>query len=124
MGQGRALTVPSVGCAGGRLRRITQLRPQPGDLRFKGVDTFDLLAEEPVRSTSWLTSPTRISAGRTHTFFWPAPRSGSHPAMSAETNTAAKDPDDWVTGDEAMTGPQASYLETLAREAASRSPTN
>ena len=30
---------------------------------------------------------------------------------------AAKDPDDWVTGDERMTGPQASYLETLSREA-------
>ena len=30
---------------------------------------------------------------------------------------AAKDPDDWVTGDEAMTGPQASYLKTLSREA-------
>jgi hypothetical protein len=30
---------------------------------------------------------------------------------------AAKDPEDWVTGDEAMTGPQASYLETLSREA-------
>ncbi|MDB5721205.1 MAG: hypothetical protein JWP15_1823 [Alphaproteobacteria bacterium] len=29
----------------------------------------------------------------------------------------AKDPDDWVTGDESMTGPQASYLETLSREA-------
>jgi hypothetical protein len=28
-----------------------------------------------------------------------------------------KDPEDWVTGDEPMTGPQASYLETLAREA-------
>ena len=31
--------------------------------------------------------------------------------------TAAKDPDDWVTGDESMTGPQASYLRTLAQEA-------
>jgi hypothetical protein len=30
---------------------------------------------------------------------------------------AAKNPDDWVTGDEAMTGPQASYLKTLSREA-------
>ena len=30
---------------------------------------------------------------------------------------AAKDPDDWVTGDESMTGPQASYLKTLAQEA-------
>lgn len=28
-----------------------------------------------------------------------------------------KDPDDWVTGEEQMTGPQASYLETLCREA-------
>ena len=28
-----------------------------------------------------------------------------------------KDPDDWVTGDEAMTGAQASYLETLSQEA-------
>jgi hypothetical protein len=29
----------------------------------------------------------------------------------------AKDPNDWVTGDEQMTGPQASYLKTLAQEA-------
>ena len=29
----------------------------------------------------------------------------------------AKDPEDWVTGDEPMTGPQASYLHTLAQEA-------
>ena len=28
-----------------------------------------------------------------------------------------KDPDEWVTGDESMTGPQASYLRTLANEA-------
>jgi hypothetical protein len=28
-----------------------------------------------------------------------------------------KDPGDWVTGDEPMTGPQESYLNTLAREA-------
>jgi hypothetical protein len=30
---------------------------------------------------------------------------------------AEKDPEDWVTGDEPMTGPQRSYLETLSREA-------
>jgi Protein of unknown function (DUF3072) len=29
----------------------------------------------------------------------------------------AKDPDDWTTGDEPMTGPQKSYLQTPAREA-------
>ena len=33
------------------------------------------------------------------------------------TESAAKDPDDWTTGDEPMTGPQKSYLQTLAREA-------
>ena len=31
--------------------------------------------------------------------------------------TASKDPSQWVTGDEPITGPQASYLDTLAREA-------
>jgi hypothetical protein len=29
----------------------------------------------------------------------------------------AKDPDDWVSGDEPMTGAQASYLKTLSEEA-------
>ena len=36
--------------------------------------------------------------------------------MSDMSNTE-KDPDDWVTGEEAMTGAQASYLETLCQEA-------
>lgn len=33
------------------------------------------------------------------------------------TGNAQKDPEDWVTGDEPMTGAQASYLETLSEEA-------
>ena len=33
-----------------------------------------------------------------------------------------KDPRDWVTGDEPMTGPQESYLGTLAREAGEEVP--
>ncbi|MGW6131611.1 DUF3072 domain-containing protein [Cellulomonas sp. NPDC055163] len=33
-----------------------------------------------------------------------------------------KDPQDWVTGDEPMTGPQGSYLSTLAREAGEEVP--
>jgi hypothetical protein len=37
-------------------------------------------------------------------------------------NSAVKDPDDWVTGDEPMTGPQKSYLDTLAREAGEELP--
>ena len=33
------------------------------------------------------------------------------------TSNMIKDPDDWKTGDEAMTGAQRSYLQTLADEA-------
>ena len=33
------------------------------------------------------------------------------------TSNAIKDPDNWTTGDEKMTGAQASYLKTLAEEA-------
>jgi len=32
-------------------------------------------------------------------------------------DSTRKDPDEWVTGDESMTGAQASYLHTLATEA-------
>ncbi|MDQ6829411.1 MAG: DUF3072 domain-containing protein [Gemmatimonadota bacterium] len=32
-------------------------------------------------------------------------------------SNTAKDPDEWVTGDETMTGAQASYLKTLSEEA-------
>ena len=32
-------------------------------------------------------------------------------------NNREKDPDEWVTGKETMTGAQASYLETLSEEA-------
>ncbi|RFA20991.1 DUF3072 domain-containing protein, partial [Subtercola boreus] len=33
------------------------------------------------------------------------------------STSASKDPSEWVTGDEPMTGPQRSYLDTLAHEA-------
>ena len=33
------------------------------------------------------------------------------------TGNAEKNPDDWTTGGEAMTGAQASYLKTLSEEA-------
>ncbi|HEX8317056.1 DUF3072 domain-containing protein [Longimicrobium sp.] len=35
----------------------------------------------------------------------------------AEDSNMIKDPDNWVTGDEPMTGAQRSYLHTLAEEA-------
>jgi len=38
------------------------------------------------------------------------------------SNPAAKDPSDWVTGDEPMTAAQRSYLDTLAREAGEEIP--
>lgn len=38
------------------------------------------------------------------------------PKIDAPGN-ARKDPDDWTTGDEEMTGAQASYLKTLSEEA-------
>ena len=47
-------------------------------------------------------------------------RSDSQAGMADDNRDqrpAQKDPEDWVTGDEPMTGPQQSYLETLSREA-------
>ena len=38
------------------------------------------------------------------------------------SSRAAKDPEDWATGDEPMTGPQKSYLQTLAQEAGESRP--
>ncbi|RDE06590.1 DUF3072 domain-containing protein [Sphingomonas aracearum] len=40
------------------------------------------------------------------------PNPKDHPTGNAE-----KDPDDWTTGGEPMTGAQASYLKTLSEEA-------
>ena len=57
-----------------------------------------------------------------HMFPGSAPRGNRR--VWTELNTAAKDPHEWVTGDEPMTGPQASYLETLAREAGEAPPEN
>ncbi len=40
----------------------------------------------------------------------------------AEGTNMEKDPDDWTTGDEPMTGAQRSYLHTLAEEAREEVP--
>lgn len=39
------------------------------------------------------------------------PKMDAHPTGNTE-----KDPSDWVSGDDAMTGAQASYLKTLSEE--------
>jgi DUF3072 family protein len=41
----------------------------------------------------------------------------SNDAQHAPNENAEKDTSQWVTGDEPMTGPQRSYLHTLAQEA-------
>jgi hypothetical protein len=45
------------------------------------------------------------------------------PASNIEHNPE-RDPDDWLSGDEPSTGPQESYLHTLAQEAGEEVPTN
>jgi hypothetical protein len=42
---------------------------------------------------------------------------GNGAPSGAPNQNPEKDPADWVTGEEPMTGPQRSYLETLSREA-------
>jgi hypothetical protein len=42
----------------------------------------------------------------------------------AQLQNPEKDTSDWVTGDEPMTGPQQSYLQTLAQEAKEEVPDN
>ena len=41
----------------------------------------------------------------------------AQPAQADDASNTQKDPDEWVTGDEPMTGAQASYLRTLSQEA-------
>ena len=43
--------------------------------------------------------------------------SNTRTVESDENSNMIKDPDDWKTGDEEMTGAQRSYLQTLADEA-------
>jgi hypothetical protein len=45
------------------------------------------------------------------------PKLDDHPGSNTE-----KDPEDWVSGDDPMTGAQASYLTTLCEEAGVEKP--
>lgn len=46
----------------------------------------------------------------------------SNSTQPAPHETPEKDPSEWATGDEPMTGPQRSYLHTLAQEAGREIP--
>jgi hypothetical protein len=48
--------------------------------------------------------------------------SGQEDFMSEVRQRPERPTDEWVTGDEPMTGPQQSYLHTLAREAGEEPP--
>ena len=48
--------------------------------------------------------------------------SGMSETTAPRPGSPEKEPQDWTTGDEPMTGPQRSYLETLAREAGEQVP--
>ncbi len=43
-------------------------------------------------------------------------------SQAPDPSSAEKNPDDWTTGDEPMTGPQHSYLQTLAQQAGEEAP--
>lgn len=45
-----------------------------------------------------------------------------HTQDQAEHSNMVKDPKDWTTGDEPMTGAQKSYLKTLSEEAGEEVP--
>ncbi|KAA9089971.1 DUF3072 domain-containing protein [Microbacterium radiodurans] len=83
------------------------------------------------------TEPTTPAPGEPTAPTPPAADAGSaadgHNAEQADTlggtegggqGSPVKDPENWVTGDEPMTGPQRSYLDTLAREAGEELPGN
>jgi hypothetical protein len=46
----------------------------------------------------------------------------NHEGLQAPQENPEKNPADWVTGDEPMTGPQRSYVQTLAQEAGADVP--
>ncbi len=47
----------------------------------------------------------------------PNPKTEVGDSLPGEGSNVEKDPSDWVTGEEPMTGAQASYLKTLSEEA-------
>jgi hypothetical protein len=74
----------------------------------------DLVESQGVNAGSGREATTGGQAGRSDDTIGASQR--------GEASTTVKDPSDWVTGDEPMTGAQRSYLETLARQAGEQLP--
>nr|WP_279323352.1 DUF3072 domain-containing protein [Actinomycetospora cinnamomea] len=53
----------------------------------------------------------------------PTTGNGTEGGDSPDLSRQERPTTEWVTGDEPMTGPQASYLETLAQQAGEEPPT-
>jgi hypothetical protein len=69
------------------------------------------------------TTPTTEEPAMTDPQDTPDPHAVKSPGDdSPGASSAEKDNSNWVTGDEPMTGPQASYLETLAHQAGEEPP--
>ena len=105
-----------------------------GQERRSGDDRRTMLAERPEQECR---IAERRGSGRSAGGSRPGPATDPGPATnqgsrgtpsaaggSAPNASPTKDPDDWTTGDEPMTGPQRSYLHTLAREAGESVPDN
>lgn len=80
---------------------MTQSTPDPQDPTAATAGTGDLTGSAP--------QPDGGAAG--------AQPGGAQPSASAPQPTPEKDPADWATGGEPATGPQLSYVSTLAQEA-------
>lgn len=74
--------------------------------------TFERMSE-PQQQSDDQASATQASDTQGEVLGSPTPESG-----------AERDPQEWVTGEEPMTGPQRSYLDTLARKAGEEIPAN
>ena len=81
----------------------------PGCVLSEAAGTFEHMSEQQI--------DTQDSAQDTS-----LPGNNSADVAGGGVGDPAKDPSDWVTGGEPMTGPQKSYLETLAREAGKTVP--
>jgi hypothetical protein len=62
-------------------------------------------------------TPGRVDPNRERGQSRAAPDDAAPVKGGIEGSNTVKDPDEWTTGDEPMTGAQASYLKTLSEEA-------
>jgi hypothetical protein len=75
------------------------------------------MSQQPTDSDPWQDdAPPETTGDRAESAAPGATRSADLPP------SAERDPDEWVTGDQPMTGPQKSYVHTLAHEAGAEVP--